>query len=153
MHHATLKATEIKLDIMKGCFDPSLEKYNPAPPAPTIPKAQTVPEIKKPDNSLICLDSLVADFNDWGKNIRNVGVDNAVNYLYVRRLLEKWIDVPIAEIAVKLNEGSWVVSTYNRRLTMLQTFFAWLVDNGRLEKNPLKDVCRKRNNGRFLIGK
>lgn len=145
MHHATLKSTEINLDIMKGCFDPSLEKYNSAPHPPAIPRAQAMPEIRRPDNSLICLDMLVPDFNDWGKNIRNVDVDNAVDYLYVRRLLEKWTGVPVAEIAGRLNEQPWVATTYNRRLTMLQTFFAWLVDNGKLEKNPLKDVCRKRN--------
>lgn len=28
---------------------------------------------------------------------------------------------------------------------MLQKFFSWLVDKGRLDKSPLKDVCRKRN--------
>ncbi|WP_159454189.1 Arm DNA-binding domain-containing protein [Chitinophaga ginsengisegetis] len=27
MHHATLKVAEIKLDILKGCFDTTLEKY------------------------------------------------------------------------------------------------------------------------------
>ena len=26
LHHGAVKATEIKLDIMKGCFDPTLEK-------------------------------------------------------------------------------------------------------------------------------
>jgi integrase len=29
LHHGTVKATEIRLDIIKGCFDPSLEKYKP----------------------------------------------------------------------------------------------------------------------------
>ncbi|WP_142684450.1 Arm DNA-binding domain-containing protein [Chitinophaga polysaccharea] len=29
MHHATVKVAEIELDIMKGCFDTSLEKYKP----------------------------------------------------------------------------------------------------------------------------
>jgi integrase len=29
MHYAAIKAAEIKLDIAKGCFDTTLEKYNP----------------------------------------------------------------------------------------------------------------------------
>ncbi len=31
LHHGTVKATEIKLDILKGCFDFTLEKYKPVP--------------------------------------------------------------------------------------------------------------------------
>lgn len=29
LHHGTVKATEIKLDILKGCFDITLYKYKP----------------------------------------------------------------------------------------------------------------------------
>lgn len=51
----------------------------------------------------------------------------------------------IDQIAGMLNSQNWAATTYNRRLTMLQKFFSWLVDNGRLDKSPLKDVCGKRN--------
>jgi len=38
MHYATVKETEIRLDILKGCFDSSLEKYKLVPtPAICVP--------------------------------------------------------------------------------------------------------------------
>lgn len=38
-HHANIKVAEIKLDIMKGCFDTTLQKYEyPTTPKPEKPK-------------------------------------------------------------------------------------------------------------------
>jgi integrase len=37
MHHATVKVAEINLDIMKGCFDTTLEKYKPPKPVKVKP--------------------------------------------------------------------------------------------------------------------
>jgi len=140
MHHATIKVAEIKLDIMKGCFDPTLAKYKPEPTLKPLPN--TIPIVEK--QQIISIHELVPKFNDWGKNIRNVDVDKSIDYLYLRKILEKWVDVPIDSIAAKLNGEDWAITTYNRRLICLNSFFCWLVDTGILEKNPVKNVCRKR---------
>lgn len=71
-------------------------------------------------------------------------IDNSIDYLYIRKWLEKGKNVPIYSIAEKLNSEIWAVTTYNRRLSYLFTFLTWLVDSGLLERNPLKDVCKKR---------
>jgi integrase len=141
MHYATLKADEIKLDIRKGCFDTTLEKYKPPKPVKTQPVTKpTVIEEAKP----VFLNDLVTKFNHWGNNIRNIDVENSIDYLYTRKLLEKWVDVPIDQIAEKLNSTDWAVATYNRRLNYLKTFFTWLLGAGTIAQNYLADVRRKR---------
>lgn len=149
LHHGTVKATEIKLDILKGCFDPTLEKYKPAP----IVKPEALKPVEIPANiektqSPTLLHNLVTHFNDWCINIRNVDVENSIDYLYTRRLLEKWVNVPIDQVAQKLNGENWAVTTYNRRLGYLTTFFTWLVSKKVVDLNPLQDVCRKREKKR-----
>lgn len=55
LHHGTLKATEIKLDIMKGYFDSSLEKYKP----PLIVKQMALSEgLAKRERSVLSLHEL-----------------------------------------------------------------------------------------------
>lgn len=148
MHHATLKIAEIKLDIAKGCFDTTLEKYNPSLLVATIPKTQPVSVSTKPDNRSVHLNELVKDFNDWGKNIRNVDVDNTTYYLAAKNFLEKCRNVPIEQLPQQLNKENWSNSTYNERLSLLKNFFAWLMDEEMISKNPLKGVRRKKNKKR-----
>jgi integrase len=149
LHHGTVKATEIKLDILKGCFDPTLEKYKPSPIVkPLALKPVDVPANNEKTQSPIFLNDLVAKFNDWCRNIRNVDVDNSIDYLYTRRLLEKWVNVPVDQLAQKLNGEKWAATTYNRRLTYLTSFFSWLIGLGTVQHNPLQDVCRRRDKGK-----
>jgi integrase len=149
MHHATLKGAEIKLDILKGCFDTTLEKYKPSPTVkPETIKPVEVPVTNGKTQSPILLHDLVTQFNDWCINIRNVDVENSIDYLYTRRMLEKWVDVPIDQVAQKLNTENWAVTTYNRRLGYLNTFFLWLLSKKVIDLNPLQDVCRKREKKR-----
>lgn len=142
MHHATLKVAEINLDIMKGCFDTTLEKYKPPKPVKATPVAKPIIiEEAKP----VFLNDLVEKFNHWGNHIRNIDVEKSVDYLYTRKVLEKWVDIPIDQIAVKLNGENWANTTYNRRLNYLKTFFTWLLGSGAISQNYLADVRRKRD--------
>lgn len=143
---ATLKAAEIKLDIMKGCFDFTLEKYS-APRSGHKPKEAVLPPAKE-EKEFTTLGELVEPFNNWGKNYRNVDVDASIQYLYTRRLLEKWSGTSISKLAGKLNAEKWAVRTYNDRLTLLKPFFTWLIDGGLASKHPLKDVRRRKNKGK-----
>lgn len=149
MHHATVKVAEIKLDILKGCFDPTLKRYakehREKPPNDRV--IETLNVRIKPKTTLL-LNDLIERFNFWCNNIRNVDIETSIDYLYVRKLLEKWKDVPIEKTAEKLNEEKWAVTTYNRRLNYLRNFFTWLLNSGIIEINPLRDVCRKRDKGK-----
>ncbi|WP_217605799.1 hypothetical protein [Chitinophaga sp. GbtcB8] len=71
--------------------------------------------------------TIALKFNHWGNNIRNVDVENSIDYLYTRKLLEKWANVPIDQIAEKLNSTDWAFTTYNRRLNYLKTLFYLVV--------------------------
>lgn len=144
MHLATIKATEIKLDIIKGCFDSSLKKYEyQAAPKPIKSKSGHL-EVLEVAKSFY-LHELAPKFTDWGKHIRNIDVDNSSDYLYIRKWLEKCYKIPILSIAEKLNEEIWATKTYNSRLSYLNTFCNWLVDSGIIERNPLKNVCKRRD--------
>lgn len=148
LHHGTVKATEIKLDILKGCFDYTLEKYKPSPIVkPEAIKPVEVPATEKAQSPTF-LHDLVTHFNDWCANIRNVDIENSIDYLYTRKLLEKWVNVPIDQVAQKLNGENWAITTYNRRLGYLTTFFTWLISKRVIDLNPLEDVCRKREKKR-----
>lgn len=149
LNHASVKATEIKLDILKGHFDVTLAKYKPTPKSCDSPSGEeesksTINEIKLP----VFLNNLVEKFNDWGNNFRNVDVDNSIDYLYTRKLLEKWINVPIDQLVHKLNGENWAATTYNRRLTYLSNFFSWLTGLGIIERNHLQDVCKRKDKGK-----
>jgi integrase len=141
MHHATIKVAEIKLDILKGCFDPSLEKYKPEV---VIPVAPILLEPVIPEQSIIYLNDLASKFNDWTKNIRNANIDHSIDYLGVRRVLEKYVNVPVEDIAGRISKENWCVSTYNKRLNFLSSFFSWLLDIGVIAANPLLHVNKRR---------
>lgn len=141
MHHATLKVAEIKLDIMKGCFDATLVKYKPEPVKPVIP---TPSQAEIPEPTVIYLDQLVSKFNDWTKNMRNTNIDLSVDYLGVSRMLGRYVNVPLEDIAAKMIGEKWSVITYNRRLNFLSSFFSWLQDTGVITINPLLHVTKRR---------
>jgi integrase len=73
---------------------------------------------------------------------------NSIDYLYVRRLLENWTAISLSQLAAMLNNEKWAVTTYNRRLTCLNTFLSWLMESGTVQFNLLKGVTRKHNKGK-----
>jgi integrase len=143
MHHAVVKAAEVKLDIMKDCFDPSLEKYKVQPAKP-LKQVSKKPIKEEQDASPSILKALVPDFNYWCKAIKSIDVENTAYYLYARKLLVKWADSAFEELPLKLSMEKFIATTYNDRLTCLRNFFIWLVKNGKVKSNPLEDVCRKK---------
>lgn len=145
---AGLKSAEIKLDLLKGCFDTSLVKYkNEAivEVEPTKITKASKPQTKQAEKQNLSLSSLVPDFKYWTKNIKSVDIENSVDYLSMRNLLKGWINTPVDLVAEKLNARNWVAITYNKRLTCLFNFLEWLVQKGTITSNPLKNVSRRRN--------
>ena len=76
MHYASVKSTEIRLDIMKGCFDTSLEKYR-LPAVKPIARKSTKEISVAPTVTPVFLSDLVERFNEWENHIKNVDVDNS----------------------------------------------------------------------------
>jgi integrase len=149
MHHATIKVAEIKLDMLKGCFDATLGKYKPiTASAPVVTPQPVIHEVKeeafKNAATGMLLKELVPKFNTWATAIRNVDVENVTYYLYTRNLLERWGEFNIDDIPVKLSKANYAVTSYNDRLSCLNNFFAWLLKKGHLSYNPLEDVRRRR---------
>ena len=110
MGYATIKAAEIQLDILKSCFDSSLEKYKTLRPINSaklkVPRDSqvygiAVPAIKDK------LGSLADDFTFWAINIKNVDIDNSFDYLYTKKLLEKWTSVLIQQLPAKMKTEKW----------------------------------------------
>ncbi|OQP43288.1 hypothetical protein A4H97_34105, partial [Niastella yeongjuensis] len=145
MYHGAIKAAEIKLDIAKGCFDPSLEKYNPTPLVLPQPKTEMASTLKRSDDAAVSIIDLVRYFNEWGTNVRNIDINRTTYYLRTRSFLEKCKGAPLEQLPLKLNQENWSVSTYNERLSLLNNFFLWLIDSEIISKNPLRGVRRKKN--------
>lgn len=149
LNHAIIKVAEIKLDILKGCFDTTLDKYKPTSPPPSVITKQAV--FKEPNEiaiakteATILLKDLIPKFNLWATAIRNIDVENTTYYLYTRDLLEKWGDIKIDDVPAKLSEQSYAVSSYNDRLSCLKNFFAWLLKRTHIPSNPLEEVRRRK---------
>jgi integrase len=148
MHHATVKAAEIKLDILKGCFDTTLEKYKATKTSrPKNTQSEEHNLIAKAVNqavSPILLKDLMPKFINWATAIRNIDVENTTYYLYTRDLLKKWETIKLDDVPAKLSEQNYAVATYNDRLSCLNNFFSWLLKRGHIPSNPLEEVRRKK---------
>ena len=145
IHLASVKVAEIKLDMLKGCFDTTLKKYEYLHTSKPVKTNTDLLEGINSCKKLLFITELASKFNDWCKYFRNVHVDDSIDYLNIRRWLEKGLETPIPSIAEKLCSENWATSTYNRRLSYLNTFFSWLVENGLIERNYLNNVCKRRD--------
>lgn len=140
MPHATVKITEIKLDMMRGCFDTSLKKYSPQPENRVSTPIRSNVQAKP----IIYLHELTEKFTDWVTQIRNINIEHSIDYFGTKRVLERYVNVPIEKITGKIAVENWCVSTYNKRLHFLRSFFTWLVDTNVISSNPLLHVSRRR---------
>lgn len=150
IHYATVKTTEIRLDIMKGCFDTTLEKYKDTPskvPATTTivtGEPSSVQVINQPVNVCSHINDLLPLFNYWVTNIRSIDLENTSYYFNAKKLLEDWRTLTIDDVPEKLNSLKVAPTTYNDRLTCLRGFFAWLLKKSKIICNPLDEVSRRK---------
>ena len=142
LHHATVKVTEIKLDILKGSFDTTLEKYKPVETvvAPVSPSTNEIPAERKE----LYLSDLLQKFYDWTAQIKNINIDHSIDYYGVSRVIRKYGRISLAAVAGKLSIEKWAVSTYNKRVNILSSFFTWAVDSRIIPSNPLIHVKKRR---------
>lgn len=144
---AKLISATIKLDILNGCFDPTLEKYrspsigrnNSSHVAPFVP---IIPVIK-PD--LVKSSIILLLFDKWTTEYINADPNNP-NYYNARAFLKRIGNFQLGDFVSLLNKENWSSSTYNVRLSTLKKFFVFLVKQGTISYNPIEHVCRRRNN-------
>lgn len=163
LQSAAIKVAEIKLDMAKGEFDSSLEKYKPNAPdlidvmAPKdmsisaqdpIPSTPVITAELSDDPPPILITDLEESFNTWCRVIRNVDIENAGDYYYIRSWLQKQVLAPVMDIAEQLDAAGWGVSTYNRRMTYLRSFLTWVKAKGGLQVNPLELVVKRKGKKR-----
>jgi integrase len=151
---ASICAAQIKLDIIQGAFDATLEKYrvkispigqvkgavNGQETMPNMDHEEKGIDVKMPE----LLNELVGLFNLWAASIRNVDVSKSETYLILRGLLIKWGEQPIESLPVLLGGQNWSASTYNGRLSYFRIFTEYLINKGKIACNPLAEVKRKK---------
>jgi integrase len=124
---ARITALEIEQDMVNNKFDFTLVKYGG--------KEVLIKEESK---------TIVAYFEVWVSNYKQMDCDNHTNYNSTRGMLIKWGDIQEGNIQKKLSQLTNAAVTYNRRLTILKSFAKWLVKKGVWTANPLEDINPKK---------
>ena len=120
-------AIQIEQDMVLGNFDQSLSKYSGKESKSSLPR-MNFSEL----------------FEHWVKNYKQMDCDVHTNYNSTRNMIRKWGMVNSGNILRKFNSLPNLAVTYNRRLTILQSFIDWLVDKQIWHSNPLSSVQRKK---------
>jgi integrase len=121
---------QIELDMANGQFDDSLVKYGGK-----VVKA--VEEPKKPQ-------TIVACFEKWVKDYKQLDCDKNSDYFHLRGTLKKWGEIDPSEMLTRLNTEKYSPKTYNERLSMLKGFSLWMVKQGQWTINLFDGVSRKK---------
>jgi integrase len=124
--HARITALEIEQDIVIGRFDQTLVKYGVKQNEKEEPK------------------TVVAYFEDWVSNYKQMDCEKHTNYNSTRNMMRKWGKIEEGNIQKKLSLETNAAVTYNRRLTILKSFAKWLVKKGIWKSNPLEDINPKK---------
>lgn len=127
--HAKRVAFEIERDILNGHFDQTLTRYKPAS------VQETLLPIKKP---------LVEHFEEWVRVYRNMDCDRDIDYQSTRSMMKRWGRWDESTFVQHFGKEAIGARTYNRRLTLLKSFFQWTKKNGITKENPLEDVLPRK---------
>lgn len=139
---AKIKAAEIKLDIFRGCFDTSLEKYKEQDTfTPPVKVVETKP-INKVEPKINILDL----FRDWVVNYINGDIENNANYSGALAMIRRWGNFKPDAVPALLAGEKISPKTYNRRKGCLSKFYDWLIKYHNYPSNPLIDIQNKRDN-------
>ena len=130
-----LKATksvvlQIELDMANGQFDESLTKYG----------GKVLKAVEEPKK----LQTIVACFEKWVKDYKQLDCDKNSDYFHLRGTLRKWGEINPSEFLNKLNTEKYCPKTYNERLSMLNGFSSWMLKQGIWTINPFDGVSRRK---------
>lgn len=118
----------IENDMLAGTFDVSLGRYKPA----------ALLQAFQPDKSL------VEHFEVWVKDYRNMDCEKDIDYYSTRSMLKRWGHFDVSTVVLHFSKETFAPKTYNRRLTLLRSFFTWAKKTGITVENPLEDVLPKK---------
>ena len=122
-------AQHIGHDINIGKFDSTLYSYKPN----YCRKIVETPE-----------ENLVQIFETWVTNYRNMDCNTDKDYHTVRNMMLRWGRFDITSVLYHFNQETFSAKTYNRRLSLLNSFFKWTTKSKLTEENPLEDVLPKK---------
>lgn len=121
---------QIELDMANGQFDDTLVKYGS--------RVNTaVDEPKK-------LQPIVAYFEKWVKEYKQLDCDKHSDYYHLRNTLRKWGEINPSEMLHRLNTENYSPKTYNERLSMLNGFSCWMINQEVWAFNPFDGVSRRK---------
>jgi integrase len=113
-----------------GQFDESLTKYG----------GKVVKAVEEPKK----LQTIVACFEKWVKEYKQLDCDKNSDYFHLRGTLRKWGEINPSEYLNKLNTENYCAKTYNERLSMLNGFSSWMLKQGIWTINPFDGVSRRK---------
>lgn len=122
-------ALQIEHDISIGLFDIYLESYKPNSRKRII---------------LIEEKTLVKSFEDWVQSYRNMDCEKDNDYHSTRNMMLNWGKFDSSMVVYHFNKETFGAKTYNRRLTLLKSFFEWTTKSRLTMRNPLEDVLPKK---------
>jgi integrase len=130
-----LKATktvvlQIELDMANSQFDETLTKYG----------GKVVKAVEEPKMH----ETIVACFEKWVKDYKQLDCDKNSDYFHLRGTLRKWGEINPSEFLNKLNTEKYCPKTYNERLSMLNGFSSWMLKQGIWTINPFDGVSRRK---------
>ncbi len=130
-----LKATkrvvlQIELDMANGQFDDTLLRYS----------GKVIHVNEEPVIPL----SIVACFERWVKDFKQLDCDKNSDYFHLRNTLRKWGEINPDKMLHKLNTENYCPKTYNQRLSLLNSFSSWMLKQAFWTINPFDDVSRRK---------
>jgi integrase len=123
-------ALRIEMDMINECFDDTLKKYKPGASYNTT----------TPINNI----SLVDHFQEWVKNYRHKDCTKDMDYHASLRMMMRWGNFSLEDVVYRLNKETFGARVYNRRLTLLKSFFQWTTKMKYSVRNPLEDITRRK---------
>lgn len=119
----------IELDILNDQFDLTLEKYRP--------------KLKEPSNTKRA-SNLIKDFELWVSVYKQMDCNTHSDYRHMRSTLKKWKVFESEDLLIKHNKAKYSAQTFNRHLSILNKFGAWMVKMGKWNINPFDGVSRRK---------
>lgn len=133
-------AATIELDMLTDRFDTTLIKYKE-----TFRHEGSLLPHKVNQSTIDKLSfEIIHSFENWTINVKQMNCDVNVNYNAVRNMIRKWKISSEKEALAALNRESINPTTYNRRLSMLQQYGSWMVDQNSWKFNPFNKVCKRK---------
>jgi len=121
---------QIELDMANGQFDDTLVKYGG--------------KMSKVDVEQVNPQTIVAYFEKWVKQYKQLDCDKDADYYHLRNTLKKWGEINPSQMLQSLNIEKYCAKTYNGRLSLLKGFSSWMLKQGIWPINPFEGVSRRK---------